>query len=197
MLCESDFTALVADHQYAIHCTFAENWPSIASRGIQPAELSGNVFHRGQYAARLEHTYWGLPSYQSLWIHYGFETNPAQGFISPMHVVFKVPLSFFDPLLINPDEDAFCHSDQYRTQADIYPNFGQWAQDIKLGSDPNMTLQGINKMHTFAYHGSVPASALQPMQAVFNRKWKLEPISDKLLSPTNVEHTQSSTLRHR
>jgi len=92
-----------------------------------------------------------------------------------------VNLLALDPACLNPDEDAFCaplfavtgpsatsfeidNPDIAGLWAHQYRTYGEWAEDLRLGSHLEHTHLSLERNGTIAYRGVIPPSALSPAE---------------------------------
>lgn len=175
MPCSAEFfQQLVHWENVAYHRTDAENLTQILTDGLVPWNQHGYGSQDDlELCPRPDHVYFGLSDF-SILEHELSLTQAKAGEVHPFYNVLAVDISGFNPELINPDEDAFWQHGDWDAKHPVcrhapvpvfmyddldceqgYHSFGDWAEGIQLGSDPDHTTCGIQTSKTFAYRGVV------------------------------------------
>jgi hypothetical protein len=152
----------------AYHYTQLERLPAILQHGLRPGHVvdKGNNHGVDEFEPRPGHTYFYVGDN-------GRARYPDTMGFTDISVALTIPLTAFDPTLINPDEDSFIgynpdECEELGVQAllvpEKYSSYGEWAEQTRLGIDDiENTLLGISETFTFAYNGSIPPSLLTVM----------------------------------
>lgn len=151
----------VAEHPYAYHGTNEEDLSGFDRHGIVPWDHPLNPVGSPQFADTVTSPRPG---------HVYLSTEPPDP-ADYMHT-YRVDLSKLDPRNVNPDEDWFSDTfpggrawnevgvEPWDVRQHLDRDFGQTAERLNFGQNPEHTHQSVGDYGRFGYRGIIPPEAL-------------------------------------